>query len=92
MGIPLKINTFTTPNKLLNTPLASCSLRNFNFLLLHTAHFDKRIILPFLVFTTYFYTLNNKTTLFYIQFKFLFVNRIFEFFLYIIKFFQHIIY
>ena len=29
--------------KLLNNPLASCSLINFDFLLSHTAHFDKSI-------------------------------------------------
>ena len=34
--------------KLLNNPLASCSLINFDFLLSHTAHFDKNTILPFL--------------------------------------------
>ena len=39
--------------KLLNNPLASCSLINLNFLLSHTAHFDKSIILPFFVFTTF---------------------------------------
>ena len=31
--------------KLINNPLASCSLINFDFLLSHTAHFDKSIIL-----------------------------------------------
>ena len=51
MEMSLKIGTFTPP-KLLNISLASCSLRNFDFLLLHTAHFGKRIILPFLVLTT----------------------------------------
>ena len=35
--------------KLRNYPLASCSLVNFDFLLSHTAHFDKSIILPFFV-------------------------------------------
>ena len=38
--------------KLLNNPLASCSLSNFDFLLLHTKHFDKSIILHFLVLAT----------------------------------------
>ena len=45
----------------------------FRILLLHTAHFDKRIILPFeslqlldFYFLYFFYTSNNKTTLFYL--------------------------
>ena len=38
--------------KLLNYLLASRSLRNFDFLLLHTEQFDKSIILPFFVFAT----------------------------------------
>ena len=41
---------FFFPVKLHNNPLVSCSLRNFHFLLLRTKHFDKNIILPFLVF------------------------------------------
>ena len=64
MGISLKIGTFT-PNKLVNTTLASYYSRNFDFLVLQTAHFDKSIILPFLVVTLldfyflyFFYTLN----------------------------------
>ena len=60
--------------KLLNNLLTSCSLINFNFLLSHTLHFDKSIILPFLVYATFefllsvffFYALNNRTALFYI--------------------------
>ena len=51
MGVSLKIGTFTS-SELLNNRLASCSLRNFDFLLLHTEHFYKIIILPFFVFTT----------------------------------------
>ena len=59
--------------KLLNNPLASCSLINFDFLLSHTAHFDKSIIHPFLPFFPtfgffllyFFYTSNNMITLFY---------------------------
>ena len=35
---------------LLNTPLASCSFINFDFILPQTAHFDDSITLPFLVF------------------------------------------
>ena len=39
------------PVKLLNTQ-TSWSLRNFDFLLLHTAYFVKSVILPFLVLKT----------------------------------------
>ena len=35
--------------KLLNNPFASCSFINLDFLLPHTAHFDDRFNLPFLV-------------------------------------------
>ena len=51
--------------KLRNNPLASCSLMYFNFLLLHTAHFDKSIILPFFVFTTFAFLL----CVFFLHFK-----------------------
>ena len=58
---------------LLNIPLASCFLINFDFLQPHIAHFDNIIVLPLLVFETlglmlsvFFYTLNNKIALFYI--------------------------
>ena len=44
--------------KLLSNPLAYCSLRNFDFLLLHTKHFDKSIILPFFVLTTFGFLLS----------------------------------
>ena len=71
MGKSLRNSTFT-PVKVLENPLISCSLRNFDFLLLHTAHFDKGIILPFLVLTTFgfllsvfFYTSDHKIILFY---------------------------
>ena len=57
MGKSLRIGTFI-PVNLLNTPLASWSLINSNFLLSHTAHFDKSIILPFLVFTTFGFLLS----------------------------------
>ena len=50
MGISLKISTLIP--KLHNDSLASCSLINFDFLLLHTAPFDKSIVFPFLVLTT----------------------------------------
>ena len=38
--------------KLLNNPLASCSFINPDFLLPHVAHFDDRIALSFLIFST----------------------------------------
>ena len=39
--------------KVLNNPLTSCYLINFDFLLSHTSHFDKIIILLFFVLTTF---------------------------------------
>ena len=51
MGKSLRISTFI-PVKLLNNPVTSCYLKNFDFLLFHAEHFEKSIILPFLVFTT----------------------------------------
>ena len=39
--------------KLLNNPFASCSFINLDFLLLHTAHFDNNIDLPFLFSKTF---------------------------------------
>ena len=62
MGKSLKIGTFI-PVSLLNNPLVSCSLINFDILQLHTAHFDKSIILPFLVFTTF------KLSYFFLHFQ-----------------------
>ena len=64
IGKSLRISTFT-PAKLLNNPFGRCSLRNFNFLLSHNAHFDKSIILPFLVFTTCGFVLS----VFFLHFK-----------------------
>ena len=53
MGKSLRIGILGNyVGKFLNYPLASCSLRNFDFLLMHTTHFHKSIILPFSVFTT----------------------------------------
>ena len=59
--------------KLINNPIASCSLRIFEVLLLHSEQLDKNIVLPFLVLTTFgfslsvfFYTSHNKIKLFYI--------------------------
>ena len=64
--------------KLLNNPFACCSLINFDFLLPHMTYFDNIIVLPLVVLETFgfmlpvffffFYTLNNKTALFYIIF------------------------
>ena len=39
--------------KLLNNLFAFCSFINLDFLLLHAAHFDHNIVLPFLVFTIF---------------------------------------
>ena len=39
--------------KLLNNFFASCFFIVLDFLLLHTAHFDTNIVLPFLVFETF---------------------------------------
>ena len=44
--------------------LASCSLMNFDFLLSHTAHFDKSIVFPVLVFTTF-----DFFSVFFLSFK-----------------------
>ena len=41
IGKSLRIGTFV-PVNLLNTPLDSCSLINFDFLLSHPAHYDKK--------------------------------------------------
>ena len=58
--------------KLLINPFASCFLINLDFLVPRIAHFDDSTALPFFVFKTlgfmfyvFFYTLNNKITLFY---------------------------
>ena len=59
--------------KLLYNLLASCFLVNFDFLLLHIAHLDKSIFVPFFIFTfsgfllfVFSYFSNNKRTLLYI--------------------------
>ena len=39
--------------KLLNIPFASCSLINLGFLLLHTVHFDYKVVLPDFVLNTF---------------------------------------
>ena len=64
MSKSLRIGIFI-PVNLLNNPLASCSLIKFDFLLLHTAHFDTSIILPFLVFKTFGFLLS----VFFLHFK-----------------------
>ena len=51
--------------KLLNNPFACCSLRNFDFLLPHIAHFDKIIVLPLVVFKTFGFMLS----VFFLHFK-----------------------
>ena len=60
----LKVSLFLIP-KLLNNPLAFFPLINFDFVLLHTAHFDKSIIFRFLslkrmvFYFLYFFTLKT---------------------------------
>ena len=74
-----------------NNPLASWSLKTFDFLLLYSIeHFDKSIIFPFLVLTKldfyflyFFYISNNKIALFYIYFKLLLIIRFFLFLFFI---------
>ena len=44
--------------KLLNNPLASCFLINFDFLVSHTTYFDESIFPPFFVFTTFGFLLS----------------------------------
>ena len=51
MGKSIRIGIFISV-KLLNHILAAYSSRNFVFLILHTEHFDKTIIFPFLALTT----------------------------------------
>ena len=57
--------------KLLNNPFASCLFINLDFLIPHISHLDNKIDLPLLatktfgfIFSVFFYTLNNKITLF----------------------------
>ena len=64
IGKSLRIGP-SIPIKLINNHLACCSLINFDFLLLQTTHFDKNIIFPFLVFTTFGFLLSG----FFIHFK-----------------------
>ena len=59
-----RIGIFTSL-KLRNNPQASCSLRNFNFLLLQTVQFDKSNIFPFLVLTAFGFLLS----VFFLHFK-----------------------
>ena len=65
------LNCVLSP-KLFNIPLASCFLKNLNFVVTQMAHFDNSIVLLLLVFETlgfmfsvFFYTLNNMLALFY---------------------------
>ena len=55
MGESLRIGTFISVNLIIN-PLVYCFLKNFNFLVLKTAHIDQSIILPSLVLTTFAFT------------------------------------
>ena len=57
-------------SEVLNNPLTCCSLINFDFLLSHTSHFDKSIILSFFVFRffyflCFFYPSDNRIKLFH---------------------------
>ena len=52
-------------DKLPSNPLASCSLISFDFFLLHTVQFDKSIILPFFLLTTFEFLL----PVFFLHFK-----------------------
>ena len=63
MGKSIRIGTLI-PVKLINISLASRSLINFDFLLSHTAHFDKSIIRPLLAFTTFGFLLSEFFLLF----------------------------
>ena len=51
--------------KLLNIPIGSCSVINLDFLLLHTAHFDSNIVLPFFVFNAF----ESTFYVFFLHFK-----------------------
>ena len=64
MGKSLRDGIYA-PVKLRNNFLASCFLRKFDFWLLHTAYFDKSIILPFLIITT----LGYLRSVFFLPFK-----------------------
>ena len=44
--------------KLLNNTFAHCSLKNFDFLLPHMAHFDKIIVLPLVVIEAFGFMLS----------------------------------
>ena len=52
MDKSIRISIFISV-KLLNHILTAYSSRNFDFLILHTEHFDKTMIFPFLVLTTF---------------------------------------
>ena len=54
MGKSVKIGALI-PVNLLNNPQASCSLMNYDFLLSHTVHFDKYIIISFFLHVIKFF-------------------------------------
>ena len=80
----------------LNNPIASWPLIDFDFLLLDTEHllFFHFLFLQLqnFYFVYFFYTSDNNITLLCIYSEQLFVLGIFDFFFYIIKFTQYIIY
>ena len=57
MGKSLTVGTLI-PVKLFSNPLVSCSLRNFDFLQLHTEHIDESILPLFLMPTTFGFLLS----------------------------------
>ena len=58
--------------KLLNNSFASCFFINFDFLLLHKAHFDNNIVLQFSIFKTFESTFFQSTFFFFVFFLFFF--------------------
>ena len=64
MGTSRRTGIFI-PVKLLNNPLPSSSLRNFNFQLRHTTNFDKSTTLRVLVLAT----LELLLSVFFLQYK-----------------------
>ena len=69
--------------KLLNSSLASCSLKNLDILLLHTPHYDKHIICLSLVYMSshYFFCTSNNTMT---QFRYSILYSIFILYSYIL--------
>ena len=62
--------------KLLNNPLASCSLINIDFLLPYIAHFDKSIVLLLLVFETLEFMFSVFWCFFYYYYYYFFLHTL----------------